>query len=95
MPVGFYMIAPPHDSIDTHVYYRHIDSEQSDPVRMRQLLLWCGQKAIKKSKEKKQDVLEGLVTQVQDKIVQDLISKKINTSWYHRPVCFLEFFYVL
>jgi hypothetical protein len=44
----------PHQSIDTQDFYRHIDAEQSDPVRMRQLLLWCAQKS--QSKTSKQAI---------------------------------------
>lgn len=35
----------PHASIQPSDYYRHIDAEQSEPVRMRQLLVWCAERS--------------------------------------------------
>ena len=64
---------------------------------MRQLLLWCGQKAVKNTcKSSVNNDLDPIcksrnarikasVFQVQQRILKDLASKKINTSWYHRP----------
>jgi hypothetical protein len=53
-------VALPHQSIDTKDFYRHIDADQSDPVRMRQLLLWCAQKS--QSKASKQAIQLNLPT---------------------------------
>ncbi|KAJ3083021.1 hypothetical protein HK102_001324 [Quaeritorhiza haematococci] len=81
-------------------YYRHIDAEQPDPVRMRQLLVWCAQRAMSSGKSKPgsgtetgETVVEegvdakeadSIAKMVQAKIIDALSNKKINTSWYHR-----------
>lgn len=36
----------PHESIDPAQYYRHIDADQPDAIRMRQLLIWACEKVI-------------------------------------------------
>lgn len=38
--------ASPHSDIATNKYYTLIDAGLSDPLRMRQLILWCAMKAI-------------------------------------------------
>ncbi|KAI8817687.1 Mis12-Mtw1 protein family-domain-containing protein [Fimicolochytrium jonesii] len=37
---------PPHETIEPENFYRHIDAEQSDPNRMRQLLVWCTERSM-------------------------------------------------
>lgn len=39
--------ALPHDGVDSVDFYKHIESEgPSEPRRMRQLLTWCGTRAL-------------------------------------------------
>ncbi|KAJ3041929.1 hypothetical protein HDV00_008438 [Rhizophlyctis rosea] len=79
---------PPHMTIDPADFYRHIDVDQSDPVRMRQLLVWCGQRILGESgsagRENANDA-DNAFRKVQEEIIDRLIRKEINTSWYHRP----------
>ncbi|KAJ3414831.1 hypothetical protein HDV05_005988 [Chytridiales sp. JEL 0842] len=80
----------PHESIDSAQLYRHIDADQPDPVRMRQLLAWCAQRARAAiAADLKEDVKYGvdinaMALAVQDDIIKGLLGKQINTSWYHR-----------
>ncbi len=39
--------ALPHDEVETTEFYKHIESEGlSEPRRMKQLLTWCGSRAM-------------------------------------------------
>jgi kinetochore protein Mis13/DSN1 len=37
----------PHQSISSDKLYKHICPELSEPARMKQLLVWCGERALK------------------------------------------------
>ncbi|TPX64478.1 hypothetical protein SpCBS45565_g05871 [Spizellomyces sp. 'palustris'] len=80
---------PPHETIDPSDFYRHIDAELSDPNRMRQLLVWCAQRTLdgqsNEIKEDPADNLDRIFREIQEDVIAGLTSKKINTSWYHRP----------
>lgn len=39
-------IALPHDDVDSSEFYKHIESSLPEPRRMRQLLTWCGTRAL-------------------------------------------------
>ncbi|KAJ3172585.1 hypothetical protein HDU88_005914 [Geranomyces variabilis] len=81
---------PPHETIDPKSYYRHIDADLSDPIRMRQLLVWCAQKSMGPeynigSPKALDPRLAEILIDVQKEVIMGLTSKEINTSWYHRP----------
>ena len=41
------LLALPHDSVETADFYKHIESEGlPEPRRMKQLLTWCGTRAL-------------------------------------------------
>lgn len=40
------ILAEPHPSIAHEEYYKHIHDELLEPQRMKQLLAWCGRKAL-------------------------------------------------
>ena len=45
--VANYTIALPHDEVESSEFYKHIESEGlSEPRRMKQLLTWCGTRAM-------------------------------------------------
>ena len=79
----------PHPKIHPRDYYTLIDDQQSDPARLRQLLLWCCQ-ASKPAKPSELDPLSifilKLVQVIKEKLMDALRSKSLSTSWYHRPV---------
>ena len=42
-----YEIALPHDEVESSEFYKHIESDGlSEPRRMKQLLTWCGTRAM-------------------------------------------------
>jgi hypothetical protein len=69
----------PHADIPTNSYYSFIDTEVSDPLRMRQLLLWCSLKTAETYPF--EDDVE--IKKIQQKVIQALANKTLNTSWYH------------
>jgi hypothetical protein len=38
--------ALPHSEVETNEFYKHISQDLVEPKRMRQLLLWCGHRAL-------------------------------------------------
>lgn len=39
-------IALPHSSVETSEFYKHINQDILEPRRMKQLLVWCGTRAL-------------------------------------------------
>lgn len=39
-------LALPHDEVEAADFYKHIESSLLEPRRMRQLLIWCGTRAL-------------------------------------------------
>lgn len=39
-------VALPHDEVDSSEFYKHIEPGLPEPRRMRQLLTWCGTRAL-------------------------------------------------
>ncbi|KAI8832039.1 Mis12-Mtw1 protein family-domain-containing protein [Chytridium lagenaria] len=74
----------PHETIDPSEFYRHIDAEQSEPIRMRQLLIWCAKRAAPSISIPTNPDINAILEKAKECIVQGLIDKSINTSWYHR-----------
>jgi len=80
-------IAFPHPHLESKNYYKHIMPDLPDPVRMRQLLAWCGNNLMDSSdpkKDKKQSKADSIAYEIQKRILGQLKDGKINTSWYTR-----------
>jgi kinetochore protein Mis13/DSN1 len=80
----------PHPDIVSNVFYTLIDADVSEPLRMRQLLLWCALKTAETFPFQPNGFADEKVMAIQDKIIQALTTKTLNTSWYHRPVFFFN-----
>ncbi len=39
-------LALPHDEVESPEFYKHIESSLTEPRRMKQLLTWCGTRAL-------------------------------------------------
>lgn len=75
----------PHTSVPPSSYYTLIDNESSDPMRMRQLLLWCCLKTSESFPSKSyQSGSDDIIRAVQQQVLEGLTSKEVNTSWYSR-----------
>ncbi|RKP01109.1 hypothetical protein CXG81DRAFT_19064 [Caulochytrium protostelioides] len=84
---------PVHASVAPQHYYKHIDMDQPEPVRMRQLLLWNMQRlaldaataATGTPPSPSSSVVQAHVAVLQQRLIQMMIDKAIKTSWYSRP----------
>ncbi|CAO3696516.1 unnamed protein product [Umbelopsis ramanniana] len=80
-------VAFPHPHLEARNFYKHIMPDLPDPVRMRQLLAWCGHTVIAQKESKadsKMSVAETTAHTIQKAILKQLQDGKINTSWYTR-----------
>ncbi|ORX88424.1 hypothetical protein K493DRAFT_319483 [Basidiobolus meristosporus CBS 931.73] len=76
-------ISLPHPSVSEADFFKHISPELPDPVRMKQLLVWCGRRAMDKQTSKDQEALE-LAKAIQEEIMAKLVNNEVSTSWYSR-----------
>jgi hypothetical protein len=87
------MCPAPHSSVPSSTFYTLISTEISEPLRMRQLLLWCALRTAQ-SFPTPQPIQPGstdnIIRNLQDVIIQGLTKKTLDTSWYHRPVHLIE-----
>jgi hypothetical protein len=67
-----------HEEIDPQEFHRHVSVDLPDPLRLRQVLVYCLQKEVSQAQD--EDSKQKLSS-----VLQDLLLKNINTSWYHRP----------
>ncbi|CAG8502280.1 16423_t:CDS:2 [Funneliformis caledonium] len=81
--IGNGFVAKPHPDISHEEFYRHIQQDLPGPIKLRQLLSWCGQRALEKQRSKDENALK-IAKIVEADILNDLMDSKINTSWYHR-----------
>ncbi|KAI3633177.1 hypothetical protein MIR68_008715 [Amoeboaphelidium protococcarum] len=67
-----------HHDVPSTQFVNHIQPDLPDPIRMKQLLLYC----ISRIKDQQSDIQVSIVLQ---DIYQALLDGQINCSWYHRP----------
>lgn len=92
LSIGNGFIGEPHDNVEPSDFYKFLNSSMPDPIRMRQLLIWCSKKTLQRQ-EKEHDLLnndnqaetvKGITKVITDEILDDLTNSKISTSWYNR-----------
>ncbi|RKP12543.1 kinetochore-associated protein Dsn1/Mis13, partial [Piptocephalis cylindrospora] len=76
-------ISQPHEDVPVQKYYRHIEADLPDPVRMRHLLAWCGRKALDQLEGSSPDIFAMGKEAIED-VLHGLSSNTIDTSWYER-----------
>ncbi|CBF83234.1 Mis12-Mtw1 family protein [Aspergillus nidulans FGSC A4] len=80
--------ALPHDKVDTAEFYKHIAADGLvEPRRMRQLLIWCGTRALleKPSGSRSGDESARLAARViQEELVKDFSSNSELSNWFSR-----------
>ncbi|ORX63489.1 hypothetical protein K493DRAFT_13727 [Basidiobolus meristosporus CBS 931.73] len=82
--IGSGFVALPHPSIRTEELYRHISPEMPDPIRMKQLLIWCARRAMDSQKDRGDTEAFNIAKTIQENLISMLIKNEVNTSWYHR-----------
>lgn len=88
--IGNGFAGEPHKDVPVSDYYKLLDTSLPAPDRMRQLLIWT----MKKQLETDDDLLRqdppaiptaaSIVRVIKEELINDLIDKKISTSWYDK-----------
>ena len=73
-----------HGEIQPDQFHQHISPELPDPVRLRQILVYAFQRMLDEMSTETE--VDHATKHVMHRLFQDLITKKVNTSWYHREV---------
>ncbi|EPY49368.1 kinetochore protein Mis13 [Schizosaccharomyces cryophilus OY26] len=86
--IGTGFEALPHADVPTDEYYRHISKDLSEPLRMKQLLLWASYKRLDEQREKYKETKESSEAAIARSIIQEvlneLLSNQFSISWYQR-----------
>ena len=78
--------ALPHDQVETADFYKHIESTLIEPRRMRQLLMWCGARALGNKPSFATDDAEVKLAawEIQQELLKDFASKTELSDWFSR-----------
>lgn len=78
--------ALPHDEVDSSEFYKHIESGLPEPRRMRQLLTWCGTRALgEKPSSTTEDYHAGFAArEIQQQLLKDFSTKSEMSDWFSR-----------
>ena len=78
--------ALPHEGVDTREYYKHIESGLPEPRRMRQLLTWCGTRALgdKPSFSSQDNHAKLAAREIQQQLLKDFSVKSELSDWFSR-----------
>ncbi|MCJ1311789.1 hypothetical protein MMC25_005462 [Agyrium rufum] len=81
--------ALPHDEVDSSEFYKHIESESlPEPRRMRQLLTWCGTRALgdKPSFASEDSQAKLAAREIQQQLLKDFSAKSELSDWFSRDI---------
>ncbi|KAI9877358.1 MAG: hypothetical protein M1830_004138 [Pleopsidium flavum] len=79
--------ALPHDEVEVTEFYKHIESDGlSEPRRMKQLLTWCGTRAMgEKPSYSSEDSNARLAARViQEELLKDFSTRSEMSDWFNR-----------
>ncbi|CAE6436553.1 unnamed protein product [Rhizoctonia solani] len=75
------LLATPHASVPPDTFYRHVDSDLPDALRLRQVLCWTASRASdKQPAHKPSPVVQDLLKSIQSQAIKRLASGQINTT---------------
>ncbi|KAI1380593.1 Mis12-Mtw1 protein family-domain-containing protein [Hypoxylon crocopeplum] len=78
--------AIPHKAVDPAEFYKHIEAELIEPRRMKQLLTWCGERALSEKPPlgsmNSNEILGARA--IQDQLLKDFSSKSEFSDWFAR-----------
>ncbi|RIB17057.1 kinetochore-associated protein Dsn1/Mis13 [Gigaspora rosea] len=81
--IGNGFVAKPHPDVNSNEFFRHIQAELPEPIKLRQLLAWCGLRSLDKQTSADENALK-IAKIIEQEVLNDLIDGKISTSWYNR-----------
>ncbi|KAL8995966.1 MAG: hypothetical protein Q9169_004413 [Polycauliona sp. 2 TL-2023] len=78
--------ALPHDEVDSVEFYKHIENSLTEPRRMKQLLTWCGTRALgdKPSSTQKDFHARQAAREIQQLLLKDFSNKSEMSDWFNR-----------
>ncbi|KAL9129420.1 MAG: hypothetical protein Q9217_002125 [Psora testacea] len=79
--------ALPHDEVESAEFYKHIESEGiSEPRRMRQLLTWCGTRALGNKPSFRGENGNAILAarEIQSQLLKDFTRKSNLSDWFSR-----------
>ncbi|KAI1462835.1 Mis12-Mtw1 protein family-domain-containing protein [Annulohypoxylon moriforme] len=78
--------AIPHKAVDPGEFYKHIEAELMEPRRMKQLLTWCGERALSEKpplgSTNSNEILGARA--IQDQLLKDFASRSEFSDWFAR-----------
>ncbi|KAL7816535.1 Mis12-Mtw1 protein family domain-containing protein [Trichoderma aethiopicum] len=77
--------AIPHREVSTSAFYKHIEADLLEPRRMKQLLIWCGERAL--SAKPRGTANSGAVLgarAIQDQLLKDFATRSDFSDWFNR-----------
>ncbi|KAI9598441.1 Mis12-Mtw1 protein family-domain-containing protein [Syncephalis fuscata] len=85
--------ALPHPDISTDNFYRHIEADKADVIRVRQLLLWCAHRATDQQTVDDTPLdtsALAIARKVQEKVIEKFYNGKIDTTYFRRDTSYDE-----
>lgn len=78
--------ALPHKTVDPAEFYKHIEADQVEPRRMRQLLMWCGERALSEKPPHGSANTSAILgaRAIQDQLLKDFGSRGEFSNWFAR-----------
>jgi kinetochore protein Mis13/DSN1 len=85
-------VALPHSEVDVQDFYKYIEQSLPEPRRMKQLLTWCGSRALppKPSGSVKDANAIMAARAIQQELIDDLANKPELSDWFSRVRCNLN-----
>ncbi|RPA89241.1 hypothetical protein L873DRAFT_1832039 [Choiromyces venosus 120613-1] len=81
-------ILAPHAEVETEEFYKHIADELLEPQRMKQLLSWCGTRALSPQTSPPTAGADGnaqaIARIIEEEVLKDLLSNAELSSWFNR-----------
>ncbi|TKX20592.1 putative Mis12-Mtw1 protein family protein [Elsinoe australis] len=81
--------AVPHTEVETGEFYKHISQDLVEPRRMKQLLVWCGTRALGEKRVEGESAEEGQARHaartIQDELLSAFASRNDLSNWFDRP----------
>ncbi|KAK7700090.1 hypothetical protein SLS57_012191 [Botryosphaeria dothidea] len=79
-------VAVPHAEVQAEEFYKHIEQSLPEPRRMKQLLTWCGTRALpdKPAGEVKDSSAILAARAIQQELLNDFASKSEMSNWFDR-----------
>lgn len=77
----------PHEDVPTEEFYRHIQDDMPEPLKMKQLLFWCAELAMngRPGGDYTADVLSTCAS-IEAQVIDAIKNNKVDCSWLRRKV---------